>query len=457
MYVLAAFDVLRGHKVVWTDQPAQLDAAPHIEFKVIPSGLHERDEDAVYFVCGKFHGIARYACRRPQQPSDRRDVHMYSLASLVPLSQKLPWHQEFLLKNELAKFLRSLDLQVLRNDLRITTSRVFGDQCHPILALNMFMHVYGPSMFAMWKAGLSRQRTLLAPISGVSLRHMCQFTYIGAQISAIPEDVAVLLPCWQRYAGYQAQGHQRQAGPSVPSLETPNDLADQTQESSDSVPVAQVQCLYNVTLNDLQFLQSADSFWATTTDLILLSPQRDACDCYIEPDKLVDLSWSTEVFSSYRDRHRYRHVIGAYSTDIVPRADPESSEPSSLESTLPSSVSKSGASNFSSKFDMLLDSCVNGLVWWATAGESARIEEVNPRTQESDAVRVIGHFQDFTRQLIRHFSRVHIEDEEVVQLTITDMALMGLDAFSKSDKIFINRFSLAWFDKPVQFGCTCCM
>lgn len=406
-FVLAQFDPVHGHRVVWASEDSALAAVPLIEFKMIVSGMHEREKDAVYFTVGNYHGVARYACRG-RQARTRQDVHMYALAALTPLSEKLPWSQESLLKVELAKFLTSgFDTTTLP----LTPLARPDPRSHPILAVNAYLQMYGPTVFSIWKTVLSRARLLLAPVQSASVRVMCQCTYVAAQLALVPADVQHLLP--------------KHKPP--------------------------VQCLYNVILSDLPKLQAAESFVATTADTVLLGRQRDACDEYAEPARVVDLGAQRNVYSTYRDRHRFRLLLDGLGLSAAPQNRTHH-------------LRRAAAA----AFDAAADSCVNGFVWWASAGESTMLdrEEGAPLTQalpllaptlepSADVVAVVGQFQEYTRQLVRAFARAYIDDEEVVQLTLTDVAAMGLDPFSQSDRVFLNRFGLAWFDRPVVFGCCC--
>jgi len=424
LFVLAKFDVRVGNQVVWTSEPTDHASLPGIEFKMIPSGLHDRTRETIYFVCGSWHGVARYEARVAGNARTAESARMFSLAALVPMREDLPWGLEPFLAMELRRFLdlgASTDPQSPSAKALPTWAPLRADpRTHPVLAAAAFLRAYGPMVFELWKSGLSRTRTLLAPIPGQSIRAMGQFTYLAAQISALPADVAGLVPVHKH-----------------------------------PIPL-----LYNVAVSDLQRLQSAESFWATTTDGLLLTPSRDACDFYADERMLHDLTGGSPSRASaptWRDRRRFALLVDALGIDATPAG--------------------SGVA------EAFVDAMATSLMWWASAGESAlmdrdetapllsspaglaAVEATEPSTPArsssgldttSDVVALIGQFQQYTRQFVRVFAKLADDDDATIRVAVSDIAAMGLDPFAASDRDFIRRFSLTWFDRPVVFTRCCC-
>lgn len=405
IFVLAQFDARVGNKVVWMSHPAEAENLPGIEYKMIPSGLHERSHETIYFVCGSWNGVARFEVQLSEHdPSGREGLRMYSLAVLSPTTEGLPWNQEAVLKTKLADFLE-FDCDKAR--LPKSPLAYLDPTAHPILLMPKFLEIYGPTVFGLWKAGLVRSRVILASIPGQTIRSMCCFTYIAAQISSIPSDVQHLLP--------------------------------------DQKPP--VSCIYNTTLIDLRRLQSAESFWATTTDGLLLSSSRDACDIFAEKDCLRindGRSSGTKQSPTWRDRQHFSTLVDALKLQ---------------------NISKS-----SGFVESLIDSTTSGLLWWASGGESAIFEreESAPLLESqsiqfshdaepiSDGIALVGQFQQYTRQLIRVLAQLAREGNSSIKVSIQDIAAMGLDPFAQTDREFLQRFANVWFNMPVKILNTYC-
>lgn len=378
MLVLAKFDVRLGNQIVWSSERLEPGSVPGLEFKMIPSGVHDTDEDTIYFLCGKWQGIAVYARRG----SERATAQMYSLALL---SNKVMWNQEMFLKHELSKFMDVRDPSVIS----LGALGAPDAKCHPVLATDNFVQRYGPLVFELWKAGLARARLLLPAVA--SLREMSQFAYLVSRLASIPADVIHLLP-------------------------------DHRQNAADYA------CWHTVSLVDMGRMESTGGFVATTTDTILTQPSRGRCDAWADTDSVHWVATGENLRPTWRDRHRFAKFMEAMGLKF----------PSRL-------------------IDRLVDSTSSGLIWWASAGESALIDsEDQPLLYKPDGVALIGAFQHYTRELIRVFAQIANEDSGVIQVGIEDMAAMGLDPLAPQDRRFLQRFSLEWWDRPVVIRGCCC-
>ncbi|KAF8425863.1 hypothetical protein EV426DRAFT_636325 [Tirmania nivea] len=77
------FDIKAGYTIAWK-QAAQGISLDGVEFKSLPSGLHNIKEDLVYFVHGSFAGVSAFI-NQPAAESERNAM-MVSVGILVPLS-----------------------------------------------------------------------------------------------------------------------------------------------------------------------------------------------------------------------------------------------------------------------------------------------------------------------------------------------------------------------------------
>lgn len=419
LFALARFDARVGNQIVWTSEPVDFAALPGLEFKMIPGGLHDRESDTIYFVCGKYYGVSVYESRIFGPPGSREDTRMFSLAALD--TETLPWNQESYLQLHLSQFLGNIQDFSCLPTKKGTRPSV---ESHPMHSSTQFVQYYGANIFNLWKFGLSRSRVLLASLPGVDVKTMCQFAYIAHQLSAIPEDVADLLPA-------------RRTNPLL---------------------------LYNVTVNDLQKLQSSESFWATTTEALLLSTSRDACDVFSEAQSVVDVSLGSpgrHIWPAWRDRRRLRRLVESLKLDEESNPLDPSFMRSSSHSISASSLNMGGSASL---VEDIVDATASGLMWWASAGESALIDheeaaEVAALLSPVDSppgLSLLGQFQQYTRQFIRVFSRIAQDGDGVIRIGMGDIAAMGLDPFANSDREFLQRFALKWWDRPVSVGGGCC-
>lgn len=258
MLVLAQFDARAGNKVVWHSSDLNQSEINHIEFQMIPNGLHESTSDTIYFKCGELYGCAVFALRStPRQ--ERQTTRIFSLAALD--RKKIPFKLETSLRSFLEKYMTVEDTSVFED----ATQCIKDPNCHPILAAPAMVQWYGPMLFELWKIGLMRARLLLHSPSR-SVKRMSQFCYITSLLGSIPSDIAYLLPSGQDKLEYT--------------------------------------CLYNVTLLDMAKLRNSQGFCATTTDSLLTLADRDAYDFWIDRVSMHKQDGET-LFPTWRDRHRF--------------------------------------------------------------------------------------------------------------------------------------------------------
>ncbi|MCJ1269045.1 hypothetical protein MMC22_008933 [Lobaria immixta] len=240
---LIRFDVKAGYTIAWKRATAGLDLAESVEFKSLPSGLHNVQEDLIYFVHDEdYAGISAFI-NEPAAKSERNAL-MLAVGALVPLSQGRlgkSWKHASALK-ELARNLvqdpsktqpledfwtthqsqgddESVDSeppatspsvdrvsrkqskpngQARTRNRAISTASALAPPGqsltphHPALSLPTFLDTFGPLIFPLYKAALLRKRILLVGQAPVELA--CNFVYDLSILSGIPASVSDLLP-----------------------------------------------------------------------------------------------------------------------------------------------------------------------------------------------------------------------------------------------------------------------
>ena len=220
---LIKFDVKAGYTIAWKRAAPDLELNDSVEFKSLPSGLHNVSEDLVYFMHGDSHaGVSAFVNTASEQWE--RNALMISVGALVPLEfgrLGRSWRHAPRLK-ELAKELAaditkteilekyweisqqaedaqdsdnetmvsidadgrrqssdSKDLRTKRRARMKSMSSAYGGSgsflapMHPALALPKMIYTFGPLIYPLYKAALLRKRILLVNEAPVELA--CNF------------------------------------------------------------------------------------------------------------------------------------------------------------------------------------------------------------------------------------------------------------------------------------------
>lgn len=215
---LIKFDVKAGYTIVWKRAVPGLELSDSVEFKSLPSGLHNVPEDLVYFMHGdSYAGISAFVNTSSQQWE--RNALMIAVGALVPLEYGRlgrSWRHAPRLK-ELAKGLAAdiARTEVLEqywtdsqppeeshtsheesqdtpnghsdNDAKQRSTRAKSMSSanglpgptsglapmHPAFALPTMLHTFGALIFPLYKAALLRKRILLVNEAPVELA--CNF------------------------------------------------------------------------------------------------------------------------------------------------------------------------------------------------------------------------------------------------------------------------------------------
>ncbi|KAI9849175.1 MAG: hypothetical protein M1837_005405 [Sclerophora amabilis] len=247
---VAHFDVKVGYKLGWTRSNPDVALEGVVEYKSLPSGLHNVEEDLIYFVHDQYAGISAFA--NSPGTNDERNAKMAAVGVLVPLSfgrLGRSWRHAQDLKDFAREAVRktnapnrddfSTSLQKywvthqIREDsdipsagspiespssLKIKHKRRAGDDegtkrprrhrsvsdgaalappgqmlspFHPALSLPKLFQTFGPLIFPLYRAALLRKRILL--VSHAPVEEACNFVYDLSILSNLPHSVEGLL------------------------------------------------------------------------------------------------------------------------------------------------------------------------------------------------------------------------------------------------------------------------
>ncbi|KAL6238931.1 hypothetical protein BDW75DRAFT_199927 [Aspergillus navahoensis] len=234
------FDVKAGYMVTWKRTIPGVEVEGAVEYKSLPSGLHNVSEDLVYFVHEQYAGISAFI----NQPADEseRNAKMFSIGVLVPLSSgrlgkswrhasKLKelaqhysehafdthrlseyWETHEISANETSAAPDSplespLSLRLRAHDDRpdplqrrraisdaiiLETSRPALTPFHPASSLPDFLDSFGPLLFPLYRAALLRRRVLFMAEAPVQVP--CNYVYDLSLLASLPNSLLPLLP-----------------------------------------------------------------------------------------------------------------------------------------------------------------------------------------------------------------------------------------------------------------------
>uniref|UniRef100_A0A060TBE7 ARAD1B15290p n=1 Tax=Blastobotrys adeninivorans TaxID=409370 RepID=A0A060TBE7_BLAAD len=463
---LARFDVHEGNTIVWSKSRLPSQTYPGLEFRAIPSGLHQSRHDVVYFIqpqenAPDLEGVAVY---RQNNHPDRDYMEMYSLGVLCrpdpsPTGSAMPnagaWGYVPTLDKMLAEY---MDVHSPHGheppfDLSIAPSPTE----HPILATRTVLSQLGPLVFSMWKTMLLRKRLLLIPPPSISVETACRTVYVLSCLGTIPTDV------W-----------------------------DELPHSSDHS--ASPSALYNVSLSDISWLSDAkDGYIAVTRDSVL-QDKKNVYDMLVPSTSVPHLQMANGdrfIYPNYRDCRRFNILLESIALHPNHVAPPASIFVDTLGPALGGVIDRIRGA--------IAGSTVSGFLWWASAGEqdngeaeqdaegllgysdggdtdnvsssAITTDNDNDNTNSTAAmgpsadysltpletpleVTVLGYFHHMTRSLFRNawfiiqdYCEQVDDDEATIVLEKEDLRMLGLDPGSGDDAQFATEFFRLWFNK----------
>ncbi|KAE8150864.1 hypothetical protein BDV25DRAFT_153571 [Aspergillus avenaceus] len=235
------FDIKAGYVISWKRTVPGVDVEGVIEYKSLPSGLHNVSEDLVYFVYEQYAGISAFV-NQPAEEAER-NAKMFAVGVLVPLSSgrlgkswrhapKLKelaqnYAQDMSNTESLAEYwqtheMRESDLTGVPPDsplesplsLRLRAhgersnssprNRVFSDAIvletprpaltpfHPASSLPDFLDSFGPLIYPLYRAALLRKRILF--MTEAPVHNPCNYVYDLSLLASLPNSLLHLLP-----------------------------------------------------------------------------------------------------------------------------------------------------------------------------------------------------------------------------------------------------------------------
>ncbi|KAF7593276.1 hypothetical protein BBP40_011733 [Aspergillus hancockii] len=235
------FDIKAGYVVSWkrTVPGAQVEGI--VEYKSLPSGLHNVSEDLVYFVHEQYAGISAFI----NQPAEEveRNAKMFAVGVLVPLSSGRlgkSWRHAPKLKElaqnyaldmsntqSLSAYWETYEIhesdssgmppdsplesplsfrlrahgerpdssprhRVFSDAIMLETPRPALTPFHPASSLPDFLDCFGPLIYPLYRATLLRKRILFMAEAPV---HMpCNYVYDLSLLASLPNSLIPLLP-----------------------------------------------------------------------------------------------------------------------------------------------------------------------------------------------------------------------------------------------------------------------
>ncbi|EYE98990.1 uncharacterized protein EURHEDRAFT_512287 [Aspergillus ruber CBS 135680] len=405
------FDIKTGYVIAWKRSISDVEVEGVVEYKSLPSGLHNVTEDLVYFVHEEYAGLSAFI-NLPAEEAER-NAKMFAVGVLVPLSfgrLGKSWRHAPKLKELVQQYAQDtsnnkpLDeywdtYQVRGSDALPSEppldspisvrsnwpgsshrNRAFSDAMvlepssrpaltpfHPASSLPHFVDSFGPLIFPLYRAALLRKRILLMTEAPVHVP--CNYVYDLSLLASLPDSVLPLLP-------------------------------------QDNLPTPRLRPLFNIGIHDIPYLSSfigrsprdseQDSTWiACSTDSVLtMKPElfdvlatvpapytKDAAEKIYPkltvqaPSRLGTAPVQTELRATQRDARRYtrlrqglRHLSRDENSQLV---DPSDNDGASLNDATDDNSDTVSTFSSSPVVEPLswAQLAYTSFIWWASAGE----------------------------------------------------------------------------------------
>ncbi|KAK4505513.1 hypothetical protein PRZ48_003476 [Zasmidium cellare] len=512
---LVVFDQKVGYTIAWKRNLPEIDL-DGVEYKSLPSGLHAVKEDLVYFIHGAHAGISVFV--QDGADAKHRNANFAAVGALVPLSYGQlgrSWiHAEQLRKlaRDVAKNTsdtRALELfwkehradqasrrsslspaatrdapnaglESRKRKRALSDATLAGFNAegawpsdHPALHVPAILDMFGPLLFPLHRAALSRKRVLL--LGSPSVQDNANTVYIASVLSSIPQGLGESLP-------------------------------------TESEPLFRSLPLFSVGIHDIPSLTSQDdsSGWLACTTDDILGEKKNLYDVLVQlptsnsnPDKIwpkLKTSDGKVLKASQRDLRRWtllrrelrrlrRQMVGTYSdepddSDERPLLRRSKSSTELYENTGLQERDEAEATEPSTWTSL----AYKGFMWWASAGEASAWENDETKADEellfdmpdvgglfpeattsgkTDAERELEYSRAAATMLVAYFRRVTegvlrtmaaiVEEadddteegiqEEEIQINGEDVRAMGLDSWSEADKGFVADMVKVWFER----------
>lgn len=470
---LVQFDVKTGYVIRWSTKQHDSISLKGVEFKSLPSGLHEVEQDVISFVQPKeergnaadfYYGVSVYHqnLSESMRNGTRDDVEMFSLGILIDPSSslgsptsvtfqtELVWKPKSFtagleyveqLKDLLNDWLKDKDYSKLQDfydnfsdEMNLLESIKYSTHNnkkellkqskdtknhHYLLKLPLLISSLGPLIFKAWKSALLRERLIL--FDGESIENICAYNYCLSILSTIPQEV-ILKICQH------------------------NEMAKK---------LNYIQPIYTIGINDIDWVGSSKdcSFIGNTTDEILLFKSK-IYDLGIKfnksihstPDNIPEIINSEDPRVHLKATQRdYKHFIKLLKELNLLKSEEDEvfwwklvCEPLSWT-----------------------EMAVTGFFWWASAGDAEKIynDEEIINEEESNEIEkclsIVGIFQNYTKKIFVTINDIiENEQDEDGGLVIepNDMEEMELDPYCQQDHEFLIKLVKKWWNRDIKIG-----
>ncbi|KAB5523037.1 hypothetical protein GE09DRAFT_1043556 [Coniochaeta sp. 2T2.1] len=444
---LIDFDVKAGYTIIWKRAVPGLELEGVVEYKSLPSGLHTVTDDLIYFVHDGGHaGLSAFINTRTEDEGTR-NARMIAVGILVPLSYGRlgrAWRHAEALK-EMATQLTAdrkqtdiLEKYWKEHGVRETTApqpqretplaspvvtkpksgharnRSASDGTalippghrlspyHPAWSLTTLLEAFGPLIFPIHRAALLRKRILISTHAPV--HEVCNFVYDISILSNIPHSITDILdpdaPTQRLRPLFTVGVH------DIPSLA---DHADRKPSTSDQdSAVAEDPCSGWIACTTDSILAVKGELW----DMLITMPPPYASAATERAWPTVESPKGTPVRATQRDLRRFKHLQSSLArltktsptpsrtvsaSTPAPGGQPSSSTTSPQTATSDIRLSAThGPSHRPSPLDIsdyesekLVEPSTwaslaySGFMWWASAGEQRRGEEIDEGAQDA--------------------------------------------------------------------------
>ncbi|KAL3237375.1 Anr2p RNJ42_00909 [Nakaseomyces bracarensis] len=441
---LCQFDMKRGNIIAWSAGENN-EILKGIEFKALPSGIHEATDDIIRFTLNHngtlYYGLCCYVQNsfevlNEDGQVDRSRVKMYSLGVLVDAS-KIKYKDKLKLYEITNYFIDPIE-EVLLEWMKLNLTNDFSLleefyknykksdnlQKNParsmVKCLPYWLRKLGPLIFPVLKSCLLRERLLILAAPGNSFEYTNSLIYCLAALSKCPL-------------------------PMVTTSETQMDYNNSFEDQS-----TYCQALFTVGTYDIDTLHhyKESGYIAVSSDEVLVYKE----ELY---DKVLDLPSDSLIHEglSFRDntgKHikATQHEAKLFEKLIATYFDEEIS---SIESARFATYTES-----MSWLQFLLD----GIYFFTTAGyvsasynqiPDIKRSSIQRENEEDDAFQVratVLFFQERTEKL--HKSLKGYIENDSLSISRSNFTGLDLDCFSSQDDEFLIQISEKWFNKRIN-------
>ncbi|KAF9883167.1 hypothetical protein FE257_003887 [Aspergillus nanangensis] len=454
------FDIKAGYVISWKRTAQGVDVEGVVEYKSLPSGLHNVPDDLVYFVHEQYAGISAFV-NHPAEEAER-NAKMFAIGILVPLSSGRlgkSWRHAPKLKEIAQNYAQDMnDTQALSEywetyeirdgdascpapdsplesplSLRLRAhgersdnmhrSRAFSDAIvletprpaltpfHPASSLPDFLDCFGPLIYPLYRAALLRKRILFMAEAPVQIP--CHYVYDLSLIASLPNSLLPLLP-------------------------------------PDHIPAPRPRPLFNIGIHDIPYLSSfvgvspgadQDAAWIACSTDSVLSMKSELFDVLVTlppphsknatekvypqisvlptPTARHNTPQAAHLKATQRDARRFatlRKGLRLTSDDSDSQANDDESDTASTYSSSPVVEPLSWTRLAYSSF-----------IWWASAGEKREglSEDEEEEHQLEQDTRLLGSVENLPSPQSGSVSRRGVQPMDMSQQQPPEIALVA--------------------------------